>query len=427
MNTRSKIIQTPWLNYLCNFVKDTKDELLIVAPFFSSEIVRKIVKYAGEGVELHFLLGASPRGIAAGTSDYEALIFLHEMSSQKHITIKNIPNLHGKVVISDGTRAIVSSSNLTREGLQRNIEFGAELDRDTSQELYKIIQEYWNEAEVLVLDAGINSARQGLTSFQEKERNQEIPKIPLGLGTRIDPKGNDLDSAPPIIVSRQEISSPKLGMVIDPHDWHNLLFNVWWNDNGFKGACLDISNKTVCRSFFLKRDGEDRTKECETYQSGCDSAYIFSNYAYYINADLDDRFLNKCAFFIARNPDDNKYWLIGYLLIKEKGVNFGYVNQAGERVSLSRYVKGDESFSLRFQPYILFDEEFIKQLSLGSSWGQRNTTEVNWITHHTRSSISSTYLSNFDAAAILEAYRNLTKNSRHKEIVSGILKKNYYK
>jgi hypothetical protein len=427
VNTNYRIIQTPWLNYLCEFIKNTKNELLVVAPFFSLEIIEKIVKYADKGVELRFLLGANARGIAAGVCDYEALIFLHEISSQRDITVKNIPNLHGKVVISDGTKAILSSSNLTREGLQRNIEFGMELDGDAAQELYRLIRGYWNEAEVVTLNAGINNAREGLASFQEKERDQEIPETPLGLGIRIDPKGSDLSSAPPIAVIGQEISSPVQGMVVDPNERSNLLFNVWWNDNDFKGACLDVSNKPVCRSFFLKRDGEDRTKECETYQSGCDSAYIFSNHAYYINTDLDDRSLNKCAFFIARNPDDDKYWIIGYLFINEKGANFSYVNEAGETVSFQRYIKGDESLSLRFQPYMVFDERFIRQLSIGSKWGRRSTSEVNWITHHTRSSASCTYISNADSAAILETYKNHTKNLRHKELVSRILEKHYYK
>lgn len=427
MNIRARIIQTPWLNYLFNMVRNTKDELLIVAPFFSLDIVRRIVKYAGKNVELHFMLGANPRGIAAGTSDYEALVFLHEMSFRRHIVVKNIPNLHGKVIISDRNRAIVSSSNLTREGLQRNIEFGVELNEETSRELYKIMRKYWNEARTLALNAGINNARQGLTSFQENERHQEIPQIPLDLGARVEPKGSDLNSVPSGVISEQEFSPPRPREVTDPHDWHNLLFNVWWNDNEFKGACLDISNKTVCRNFFLKRDGEDRTQECETYQSGCDSAYIFSNYAYYVNTHyIDHRFLNKCAFFIARNPDDNQYWLVGYLLIKETGEKFSYVNQAGETVSFQHYIKGDRSLSLRFQPYMVFDERFIRALPLASRWGRRDTTEVNWITHHTRSSISCTYVSNADAAAILETYGNLTKNSRHREKVLEVLK-NYHK
>jgi len=426
VNTHSKIIQTPWLNYLLNLVKNTKDELLIVVPFFSLEIVSKIVRHAHKDVELRFMLGANPRGIAAGTSDYETLIFLHKMSSQRHIAVKNVPNLHGKVIISDRIKAIVSSSNLTQEGLQRNIEFGVELDKESSKELYEILGKYWDEARSLRLNTGISSARQGLRSFQERERHQEMPQIPLDLGVRIEPKGDDLDYAPSVAIPEQEISSPKPDMLIDPHDWHNLLFNVWWNDNDFKGACLDISNKTVCRNYFLKRYGEDRTEGCETRQDGCDSAYIFSNYAYYVNADLDQRFLSKCAFFIARNPDDNQYWLVGYLLIKETGEDFSYVNQAGETVTFLRYIKGDESLSLRFQPYIPFNERFIRQLILGSRWGRRNTSEVNWITHHTRSSISCTYLSNADTAAILETYENMTKNRGHKEIVAAILK-NYYK
>lgn len=426
MNARSRIIQTPWLNYFLNLVKNTKDELLIAAPFFSLEIVRNIVKYADKEVELRFMLGANPRGIAAGTSDYEALIFLHKMSSQRLVTIKNVPNLHGKVIISDGIKAVVSSSNLTREGLLRNIEFGVELDQECSKELYKILEDYWQDAEELTLNPGINSVRQSLMSFQESEKHHNIPEIPLGLGTRIEPKGNDLGFVPSWVKSEQEIFPPKPEMMVDPRGWNNLLFNVWWNDNEFRGACLDISNKTVCRNYYLKYHGKDKTQDCETDQNGCDSAYIFSNYAYYVNADLDDEFLNKCAFFIARNPDDNQYWLVGYLLIKKIGEKFSYMNQAGEPTTFQHYIKGDESLSLHFQPYILFDESLIRQLILGRKWGRRNTSEVNWITHHTRSSISCTYLSNADTAAILERYRSLTKNSKHKEAVSAILR-SYYK
>jgi hypothetical protein len=427
MSTNHKLIQTPWLNYFCEFVKSTKNELLVVAPFFSLEIINKILEYAGEGVELRFLLGAKLRGIAAGVSDYDALIRLHEISFQRNIIVRNIPNLHGKVMISDQTKAIISSSNLTRKGLQKNIEFGIELDGNSALELYRMVREYWNEAEVIKLNQGINNARKGLTSFQEKEKNREIPQIPLTLGNHICPKGNDVKASSPVAVIGQNVISPLQETLADPDKKQNLLFNVWWNDNQFRGACLDISNKTVCRSFFLKYYREDRTEECETYQNGCDSAYIFSNYAYYINTNLDNQFLNKCAFFISRNPDDNKYWIIGYLFIIEKGENFRYAKESGETGTIPRYIKGDESRSLRFQPYIVFNEGFIRQLPLGNKWGSKETSEVSWITHHTRSSASCTYLSNADAATILETYKNSSKNNRDKEILLEILKRYYYK
>ena len=424
-----RIIQTPWLNYLCEFVRNTKHELLIVAPFFSLEIIQKIVGYANEDVRLRFLLGANTRGIASGASDYEALIFLNEQASQRDVFVKNIPNLHAKAIISDQARAIVSSSNFTREGLLKNIEFGMELNGEPAKQLYTLVKKYWDQAEALTISTGVSKAREALTSFQEKEkeRNQQMPEMPLGLGRRIDPKGSDLSSAPQITTEIPRISIPDQEIVINPDDRTNLLFNVWWNDNDFKGPCLDISSKIVCRNYFIKRDGKDRTKECETQRDGCDSAYIFSNYAYYVNTDLDNRFLNKCAFFIARNPNDDKYWMIGYIFVNKKGTQLEYVTEGGRRVEIPRYIKGDETLSLRFQPYVVFDEKFIQKLSLGKKWGKRGTSEVDWITHHTRSRASCTYISNADAAAILETYKKHAKNPNHAETVSAILEKHYYK
>ena len=429
MAANYRIIQAPWLNYLCQFVRNTKQELLILAPFFSLKIIQKIVGYANEDVRLHFLLGANTRGIASGASDYEALIFLHEQTSQRDVVVKNIPNLHAKVIISDQAKAIVSSSNFTGEGLQRNIEFGIELDGEPAKQLCTLVRKYWDQAEVLTIGTGVGKAREALNSFQEKQRarNQEIPEMPLGLGKRIDPKGSDLSSAPLISTRMLEVSIRDKEKVINPDDRTNLLFNVWWNDNKFKGPCLDISTKTVCRNYFIKRDGKDRTKECETQRNGCDSAYIFSNYAYYVNTDLDNKFLNKCAFFIARNPNDDRYWMIGSIFINKKGTQLEYVTEGGRPVAIPRYIQGDATLSLEFQPYLIFDEAFIQKLSLGKKWGKRDTSEASWITHHTRSRASCTYIGNADAVAILETYKKHTKNPKHMETVSIILEKHYYK
>lgn len=352
---------------------------------------------------------------------------MQEMSLQRKIVIKNIPNLHAKVIVSDKNKAIVSSSNLTCNGFQTNIEFGVELNGELAQDLYEKIQEYWNDADAVKLLPGVDAARKDLSSFQAGERKKEVPEIPIYLGKTIKPKGID------VIISHQpnsreiNVIQPKVQALIAPEKRHNLLYNVWWNDNDFKGPCLDISNKTVCRNFFLKRDKIDRTQECEIMRGGCDSAYIFSNYAYYVNANLDEGFLNKCAFFFSKNPTDNRYWIIGFFLIKEIGKDFNYTQESGETIPFDRYIKGDEKFSLYFHPYIPLNEKFIMQLSLGAKWGKRDTTEINWITHHTRSSASCTYLSNADAAKILETYKDFTKNPKEKEIVTEVLGAHFYK
>jgi len=420
-----KIIETPWLNRFYNFIKETQEELFIVTPFFSKKIIQELLRYTQLRVKIRFLLGVDAKGIAEGVSDYEALIFLHEESFQRDIVVKNIPNLHAKIVISDKKRAILSSSNFTYKGLKENIEFGIEISGETAKELHIIVKKYWDSAKILQIDQGVDRARRLLSSFKDRElrTKPKIPKIPIDLGKRIFPMGNDLNSPPYVTSSRPRISSQKISLQ-NPHEKTNLLFNIWWNDNGFKGPCLDISNKIVCRKYFLKIDGEDQIRKCEVNRNGCDSAYIFTNFAYYHNANLDKIHLNKCAFFIARNPSNNKYWIIGYLFINNKGGDgFEYYTEGGQLGILPIYIRGDEELSLRFQPYLLFNESFIRELSLGNKWGKRKSSELDWITRHTRSSASCIYITNSDAVTILQTYLDQTTNESHKKVVSNVLEK----
>lgn len=426
MAEKYNVIETPWLNYLYNFVKNTNKELFVVAPYFSKKIIQKIVTYTKPRIKLRFLLGVNQRGLAEGVSDYEALIFLHKQSFLRDIIIKNIPNLHAKMIISDGERAIVSSSNFTYEGLKKNIEFGIEVVGEIALELHKLVKEYWDLAEELEINIGVDNARKILSSFKKRElkNKQKMPKIPVILGTNVPPKGRDLTSPPSTTKNEINLYIPKDKTVSQLDDKTNLLFNIWWNDNGFKGPCLDISNKIVCRNYFIKKRGEDQTKDCETYRDGCTSAYIFSNYAYYLNANLDKVHLDRCAFFIARNPNNDKYWLIGYLLINSKGSDgFQFTTEGGEEWTIKKYIMGDEKLSLRFQPYLLFDEALIRELSLGDKWGKRESSELDWITRHTRSSASCIYVSNADAVIILKTYQNYTTNVKHKRIISKALDK----
>ena len=126
---------------------------------------------------------------------------------------------------------------------------------------------------------------------------------------------------------------------------------------------------------------------------------------------------------MARNPSDNRYWIIGYLFIAGKGADgFQYITEGGDRRMFKRYIKGDVEHSLRFQPNLLFDEAFIKELSLGKEWGHKASSEIDWITRHTRSRASCIYISNRDAVAILQTYKKYTTNEKHKRAISEVLK-----
>jgi phosphatidylserine/phosphatidylglycerophosphate/cardiolipin synthase-like enzyme len=145
-----EILENPWRNKLMEDVRKTNKELLLVTPYFSKDVIKEILRNRKQSVNTRFLLGFSERSFKEGESDPEALYLI--VGKNPKIKAKHIRNLHAKAYVFDGLEAIVTSTNLTRNGLQNNMELGIRLIGKMAQEVRRCIMAYWKGPDTTLLD-----------------------------------------------------------------------------------------------------------------------------------------------------------------------------------------------------------------------------------------------------------------------------------
>jgi len=184
------IIETPWAGLLEDFVSTAKTDLMIATPFFSSVGLRKILEQNRRDIRIRLLLGkVTAQTMAEGSTDPLAI---EEIFRQKpDVQCKCIENLHAKVLVADSLsempRAIITSSNLTREGLLSNIEFGIMIDGPLAKEIAERLTSYWNHpnAEPLSKEKFVT-----LSNESKKIERKAIPSGPIvSIGGHVHPEG----------------------------------------------------------------------------------------------------------------------------------------------------------------------------------------------------------------------------------------------
>lgn len=81
-------------------------------------------------LEFQLTTDLSVHNILSGATDIAALVALQV--SIPRATIRFLPSLHAKVYIADAKQAVVTSSNLTDNGLMRNFEYGVFFDDEAA-------------------------------------------------------------------------------------------------------------------------------------------------------------------------------------------------------------------------------------------------------------------------------------------------------
>lgn len=145
-----KIIYPGWQKELHNFVNGVEDDLLVVTPFFTNKILNDIISIHKRQVHIRFLFGEiSNYSVVDGSTDPKVLENI--LSQRKRISCRCIKNLHAKILVRDSSgetpSAILTSSNLTGNGVNKNIEFGVLLKGDLVKELVDQLEYYWENAE----------------------------------------------------------------------------------------------------------------------------------------------------------------------------------------------------------------------------------------------------------------------------------------
>lgn len=114
----SRLVDSGWSKEIVDALRVDGSELRIVSPFIKAGALRRLDMARPNVIKV--LTRFSLADFADGVSDIEALRKLLVAGA----SIRGVRNLHAKMYLFGGTRAIVTSANLTEAALARNHEFG---------------------------------------------------------------------------------------------------------------------------------------------------------------------------------------------------------------------------------------------------------------------------------------------------------------
>lgn len=191
MNAPVEILETPWRKKFLEYVREAKSEIIICAPYFSEDVISQILDTRRISVKLKFLLGFTKESLEGGQSEPKALIRI--IKSKPNVESKQIENLHAKVYIFDGRKAIVTSSNPTSRGLQRNVEFGVCLEGEEATTLRERVMAYWTDPGAEVLNSTWLLKHKSLLDKAAKSSKYKIKSEEIRIGNWIPPKGIEMD------------------------------------------------------------------------------------------------------------------------------------------------------------------------------------------------------------------------------------------
>lgn len=102
-----------------NLLSQAKSSIILCAPYIKQEITEKILINKNPDAELNVITSSNIASFLRKAIDIEAIELLIKSGTR----VYNHQHLHAKVYWFDETNAIVTSSNLTYNGLNRNYEY----------------------------------------------------------------------------------------------------------------------------------------------------------------------------------------------------------------------------------------------------------------------------------------------------------------
>ena len=121
-----ELIGASWRQDLRELMRSANSSALVACPFVKEPETQMLVDdlccERPSPPELVFVTALSANSAVTGALDITALVLLTRRLARA--TIVNLPRLHAKVYIADTRCAIVTSGNLTRSGLDVNLEYG---------------------------------------------------------------------------------------------------------------------------------------------------------------------------------------------------------------------------------------------------------------------------------------------------------------
>ncbi|MCH7984739.1 MAG: phospholipase D family protein [Chloroflexi bacterium] len=124
------LITTAWADRFDTLIASANRSLILAAPFITSGPLRMVAHSRNSrGLEqLDLLTNFTPDSLISGSSNPRAMADL--VSDVPVTRVFHLGGLHAKAYVADRSRALITSANLTMNGLYSNTEIGVLVDND---------------------------------------------------------------------------------------------------------------------------------------------------------------------------------------------------------------------------------------------------------------------------------------------------------
>jgi hypothetical protein len=169
----------PWEELLVDCVNRSRDVIRIASPFIKADAAKKLVAAKPSKVQLKYMNAFKLQYFYSGASDLSALTAILDAGG----AVRNLQRLHSKMYIFDDSKAIITSANLTRGGLNNNFEYGVLIEQPAF--LHTVIADFESlfgseEATGSITDAEIRKAS-AIVAAAPKRMVVDFSRIAEGL------------------------------------------------------------------------------------------------------------------------------------------------------------------------------------------------------------------------------------------------------
>lgn len=211
-----EIIKNPSDKNFFALMQKSEKEVLLCAPYIKTQIVKKILLNKNDNVCLQVITSANFANFVNGSLDLDAIKIL----LSEGVKVLNFQNLHAKIYLFDNEKALITSANLTDNGLYNNYEYGVLIHEDEKTAIDTVYRDF-----ISMMDSELCG-----------EFNEKVIK-------NIEKLISTIDKKKPIQIDEEE---DELISITDANDFQKQLSN--WEQDVFE--CL---NKIKGTNFTLEK------------------------------------------------------------------------------------------------------------------------------------------------------------------------------
>ena len=131
-----RIIKTPWKNELIELVSNAKKSIKIISPFIKENVCEEVLSKKQSQAKFELITTFKFPYFCSGQSDLSVFEKIVSVNGK----IKINPKVHANIYLFDDKKAIISSSNLSEQGLLNGYNYGIFLDEKAMVE--QVLEDY---------------------------------------------------------------------------------------------------------------------------------------------------------------------------------------------------------------------------------------------------------------------------------------------